>query len=180
MAVVERSNNDTHTTEWWANQAKLEEFVWGSIKGEDGKLPTWKEIEMATGLSQSSIARHMKALDLKAVFERTKLLGPMVAMEQAMRALKTGDHNEAKTYFKLNYDWAEKTETKVSGSLEHTITGRRLADIPDEDIPATELGLAEGRLLLKGNEVFSNPAFTEVKSGESESEMPFGTRTETP
>ncbi len=60
---------------------------------------------------------------------------------------------------------------KQSGSVQHTFTGRRLADIPDEEWPAIEDGLATKRLLLQGNEVIINAEFEEVAepiSGDSE------------
>ena len=70
---------------------------------------------------------------------------------------------------------------KQSGSLDlhHTFIGRRLADIPDEELPAIERALIEKRLLLRGNEVIINAEFVEMadsvpkensENGESESE----------
>lgn len=52
---------------------------------------------------------------------------------------------------------------EVSGSLDHNVTGKRLAEIRDEELPEVEKALLEKRLLLQGNMIVLNPDFIEAE-----------------
>jgi hypothetical protein len=81
-------------------------------------MPTLTEMSVATGLHEETIRRHSKSLDMKGLRDRSRLLAEDVYVRQAMRARASGDHNEAKTYFKLNFDWEEsnKVRTELTGA----------------------------------------------------------------
>ncbi len=162
---IQASNSDSRSYGWQRSQDSIERVIWQAI--ENGEpWPTQLELEMATGLSRSTIQAHVKGLTLETLREHTRALGRKVLRAQAERAIKTGDHNEAKTYFKLNYDWAEKTETRLTGNLNVSVAGKRLGDYSDEEWPDVERGLAEGRILLQGGMAIPNPQFKEIREPE--------------
>ncbi len=85
--------------DWQRNHALIERAISGSIV-RDECLPTYREIEMETGLSQATIARHVP--EILGMF---RLLGGMVLESQALRALETGKSKDVELYFKLNFGW---------------------------------------------------------------------------
>ena len=95
----EGRNNECKRLDWKRNHALIERAISGSIV-RDERLPTYREIEMETGLSQATIARH--APEILAV---SRLLGAMVLEKQALRALETGKSKDVELYFKLNFGW---------------------------------------------------------------------------
>lgn len=155
-------NNDGKRYDWRINHEGIRQTILDTLKSEK-RFPTYKEISVATGLSIETICQHAKSLDLVEIRTQAKLLGPDILLRQALKALNTGDHNATKTYFKLNYDWTEKTDVNVSGSIQHNLTGKRLAEIRDEELPEVEKALLEKRLLLQGNMIVLNPDFIEAE-----------------
>ena len=125
-AINVKPNNERRY-DWQANHELIWQVILKVLQSEK-RFPSYKEISMATGMSIPRICDHAKSLDLVEIRTQAKLLGPSILLKQAIAALNSGDHNEAKTYFKLNYDWAEKSETKVSGALDinATITVEKL------------------------------------------------------
>jgi hypothetical protein len=83
--------------DWKRSRALIERAVSGSIV-KDERLPTYREIEIETGLSQATIARHVPE-----ILGVSRLLGAMVLENQALRALNTGRSKDVELYFKLNF-----------------------------------------------------------------------------
>lgn len=176
MAEIGISSSDSRNYSWQSSHIAIEQCILAMLE-KDKRLPTWKEIEMATGLSQRTIARHSKDLDFKLIREKSRLLGPAILEAQARRAYITGDHNEAKTYFKLNYDWKESSD--VSVSVSHSFIGRSFKEIcttaTDAQFEEIESGIASGKYLVQGDtltEATSNDVShgiqNETETGDSE------------
>jgi hypothetical protein len=99
MIKTEGRNNEGRRLDWQRNRALIERAISGSIV-RDERLPTYREIEMVTGLSQATIARHVPE-----ILGVSRLLGAMALESQALRALRTGKSKDVELYFKLNYGW---------------------------------------------------------------------------
>lgn len=114
--------------DWRVNHDAIRTCILTTLK-EEKRFPTYKEISVATGLSVQSICAHAKSLDMQELRSKARLLAEDILLKQAVRALSTGDHNEAKTYFKLNFDWKETTGLDVSGIVKHEV-GVKFLDLP--------------------------------------------------
>jgi hypothetical protein len=95
----EGHSNECKRLDWKRSRALIERAISSSIV-RDERLPTYREIEMETCLSQATIARHVP--EILAV---SRFLGEMVLESQALRALETGRSKDVELYFKLNFGW---------------------------------------------------------------------------
>jgi predicted transcriptional regulator len=99
MMENEGLSNECKRLDWKRSRALIERAISNSIEREKC-LPTYREIEMETGLSQATIARHVPE-----ILGVSLLLGGMVLENQALRALRTGKSKDVELYFKLNFGW---------------------------------------------------------------------------
>ena len=133
--------------DWQSNHVALEQCILRTLK-EEKRFPTYKEMELETGLSQVTIAKHSKELDLTELRSRSRLLGAAILERQALRAFASGDHNEVKTYFKLNYDWQERQDLNVTVSRSAYV-GRSIKELSDEEFKKAKAEYEAGRLTLR-------------------------------
>lgn len=128
------SNNESQRNDWQRNHLAIQLCISETLTKEK-RMPTLLEMSVATGLHEETIRRHSKSLDMRGLRDRSRLLAEEVFVKQALRARATGDHNEAKTYFKLNFGWKETSDINVSGNIEHShVIGKRLSDMSVEEL----------------------------------------------
>ncbi len=100
----EGSNNECKRSDWQRSHTLIERSIARSIVEEE-RLPTYREMEMETGLSQATIARHRPAQMFEEMRMMSRILAEGVLEQQALRALATGKAKDAELYFKLNFGW---------------------------------------------------------------------------
>jgi hypothetical protein len=108
-------NNESQRADWQRNHTAIHQCIVDSLKS-DKRMPTFLEMEVATGLHETTIRQHAKSLDICNLRDRSRLLAEGILVRQAERAYASGEHNAAKTFAKLNFDWTEKSETNLTGA----------------------------------------------------------------
>ncbi len=144
-------NNESERADWQRNHLAIQLCISETLTKEK-RMPTFLEMEVATALSEKTIRRHSKSLDMQGMLDRSRLLAEDVFVRQALRARASGDHNEAKTYAKLNFGWAEKSETNLTGSVQHThLVGKPVSELSKEELIAARndetLDIRDGQLV---------------------------------
>lgn len=81
------------------------------------QIPTQTQIAEICGVTQITVSRHFTKIDLSEIVKPFKIFGDDILMGLRAKAMK-GDAAAAKLYFMLVYDWNEKTEHKVDGTIE--------------------------------------------------------------
>ena len=104
MMENEGRSNECRRLDWQRNRTLIEGAISGSIV-RDERLPTYREIEMETGLSQATIARHRPGQMFEEMRMLSRFLGAKVLEQQALRALTTGKAKDTELYFRLNFGW---------------------------------------------------------------------------
>ena len=84
------------------------------------EIPTEAYIAEVCGTSQQTVSKHITNINLSEIIRPFKIFGDDVLMGLRNRASK-GDAQAAKLFFALVYDWAEKSEHKVEGTIETII-----------------------------------------------------------
>ena len=87
---------------------------------ETKQIPTEMHIAEICGTTQATVSKHLNAIDLSELISPFKIFGNDVLLGLRDRAYK-GDAQAAKLFFMLVYDWTEKTEKKIEGTIEHII-----------------------------------------------------------
>ena len=98
----ESPNNECKRSDWQRSHSLIERSIARSIE-KDGRLPTYREMEVETGLSQATIARHRPGEIFEGMRMMSRLLGEEVLTRQALRALATGNGRDVELYLKLNF-----------------------------------------------------------------------------
>ena len=133
--------------DWQVNNALITDAVMRTLKSEK-RIPSLKELEVETGLSIATVQRHLDELDLRDLRRRSRALGEAILERQALRAFASGDHNEVKTYFKLNYDWQERQDLNVTVSRSAYV-GRSIKELSDDEFKKAKAEYEAGRLTLR-------------------------------
>lgn len=84
------------------------------------QIPTQVQVAEICGVTQVTISRHFTKIDLNELIQPFKIFGDDILMGLRGKAMK-GDAHAAKLFFALVYDWAEKSEHKVEGTIETII-----------------------------------------------------------
>ena len=90
---------------------------------EHKRIPTQTQVAEMCGVTQITISRHFTKIDLNELIQPFKIFGDDILMGLRYKASK-GDAQAAKLFFMLVYDWSEKTEHKVEGTIETIIKVR--------------------------------------------------------
>jgi DNA-binding transcriptional ArsR family regulator len=122
----ERDDEKKPRYDWVENHRKIQDVIFAFIADDKiARMPTYDELVEKTGLGLTTIRRHLKELDLSVVNQRSKALGEMVLMRQALRALSEGEAKDVALYFKLNYGWSERYGIEVKNVDEFSDEERR-------------------------------------------------------
>lgn len=112
--------------DWEYNHRIIQNVIFEFIADEkSSRMPTYDELVERTGLGLTTIRRHLKDLDLSKINQRSKALGEMVLMRQAMRALTDGEAKDVALFMKLNYGWSERYGIEVKNVDEFSDEERR-------------------------------------------------------
>ena len=84
------------------------------------QIPTQTQVAEMCGITQITVSRHFTKIDLSELVQPFKIFGDDILMGLRYKASK-GDAQAAKLFFMLVYDWTEKQEHKVEGTIETTI-----------------------------------------------------------
>jgi predicted transcriptional regulator len=84
------------------------------------EIPTETYIAEVCGTSQQTVSKHLTNINLDELVRPFKIFGNDVLMGLRNRASK-GDAQAAKLFFALVYDWNEKIEHDVEGTIETII-----------------------------------------------------------
>ncbi len=87
---------------------------------EEKEIPTEMQIAKICGTTQATVSRHISETNIEELVRPFKLFGNDVLMGLMNRASK-GDAQAAKLFFALVYDWNEKIEHDVEGTIETII-----------------------------------------------------------
>jgi len=84
------------------------------------QIPSQMQVAKMCNTTQATISRHFTKIDLSELVQPFKIFGDDILMGLRYKASK-GDAQAAKLFFMLVYDWSEKTEHTVDGTIEHII-----------------------------------------------------------
>lgn len=84
------------------------------------QIPSQTQVAKICDVTQATISKHFTKIDLSEIVKPFKIFGDDVLMGLRYKASK-GDAQAAKLFFMLVYDWNEKTEHEVKGSIETII-----------------------------------------------------------
>jgi hypothetical protein len=84
------------------------------------QIPTQTQVAEICGVTQTTISKHFTKIDLNELVQPFKIFGDDILMGLRGKAMK-GDAQAAKLYFMLVYDWNEKEEHTIKGSIETVI-----------------------------------------------------------
>lgn len=107
------------------NHVEILEAYWKMLD-KTGKPPTITALAKETGFTRSTIAKHIKTMDLTDGIENHKIQKDAILKGLAKRAIEAGDASAAKLYFQLVYDWSEKQKIDNNITADIKITkGKR-------------------------------------------------------
>ena len=118
--------------DWEVNQQLISKhFI--ILMGANNTLPTHKELAEATGLSESTIERHLKTSRFTKLIERMRGMTDMAVMTFTKKVLLSEDVKMWKLYFQLTEGFIEKKAVDVTskGKQIQQVTGFVIADEKD-------------------------------------------------
>lgn len=96
------------------------------------QIPTQTQVAEICGVSQVTVSKHFTKIDLNELVQPFKIFGDDILMGLRYKASK-GDAQAAKLFFALVYDWNEKIEHDVEGTIETIIKVHYEDEDEDED-----------------------------------------------
>lgn len=103
--------NATTRKDWEVNQLCIEEGFF-KLVAKLKRCPTWDELAAYTGLSVSSVRRHLDAIDLTEARRKVKSMTERVLLRATDNAMG-GDSRDIKLWMQLVHDWSEKKILKI-------------------------------------------------------------------
>lgn len=100
--------NASVRTDWEQNHAKIREAMLELLAEKRGRIPSQDEIAKRSGLSRTTVQRHMREMELTRIAKPFRALADTVLLGLANRAVK-GDTAAARLYFKLTFGGLDAT-----------------------------------------------------------------------
>lgn len=120
MKKVKALTRRARKSDFAANNAIIRESFIAVLKRNKGLRPSVDELSSETGLSGSTIKKHLKELDFKDLMSENacfKLLTDDVVLAVYRTAIK-GNPSAQKLWFQVVEGWSEKQVTEHSGRIE--------------------------------------------------------------